>query len=185
MPPTLKKLMEHKIIIIIIVIIIIITLFQDGSLFGMYASLTYGPQHDIDNWTNKLFTVCTEQVRSPYSKLAASGLPNPIPLEWEVPFVQAGNIAFSLSVWLCVTVFFYTSNYIWTMQARVLRCHTCIWIPYRIIAGPYFSFLKCLPGVMPLLKWDGNIASKISQKVFQLGPWYFVYWSRVRSTLPD
>ena len=30
---------------------------------------------------HKLFTVCTEQVRSPYIELAASGLPNPIHLE--------------------------------------------------------------------------------------------------------
>ena len=37
----------------------------------------------------KLFTVCTDQVRSPYTKRAASGLPNPTPLEGEVRFVQA------------------------------------------------------------------------------------------------
>ena len=30
----------------------------------------------------KLFTVCTEQVRSPYIEHAASGLPNPTRLEW-------------------------------------------------------------------------------------------------------
>ena len=30
---------------------------------------------------HKLFTVCTEQVRSPYTEHAASGLPNPIHLE--------------------------------------------------------------------------------------------------------
>ena len=33
----------------------------------------------IDNWTvkHKLFTLCTDQVRSPYTEHAASGLPNP------------------------------------------------------------------------------------------------------------
>ena len=36
-----------------------------------------------------LFTVCTEQVRSPYTELAASGLPNPTHLEGEVRFDQA------------------------------------------------------------------------------------------------
>ena len=38
---------------------------------------------------HKLFTVCTEQVRSLYTEHAANGLPNPIHLEGEVPFVQA------------------------------------------------------------------------------------------------
>ena len=38
---------------------------------------------------HKLFTVYTEQVRSPYTKLAASGLPNPTHLEGEVRFDQA------------------------------------------------------------------------------------------------
>ena len=38
---------------------------------------------------HKLFTVCTEQVRSPYAELAASGLPNPTHLEGEVRFDQA------------------------------------------------------------------------------------------------
>ena len=38
---------------------------------------------------HKLFTVCTEQVRSPYIELAASGLPNPTHLEGEVRFDQA------------------------------------------------------------------------------------------------
>ena len=37
----------------------------------------------------KLFTVCTEEVRSPYIEHAASGLPNPTPLEGEVRFVKA------------------------------------------------------------------------------------------------
>ena len=37
----------------------------------------------------KLFTVCTEHERSPYIEHAASGLPNPTPLEREVRFVQA------------------------------------------------------------------------------------------------
>ena len=38
---------------------------------------------------HKLFTVCTEQVRSPYTERAASGLPNPTHLEREVRFDQA------------------------------------------------------------------------------------------------
>ena len=38
---------------------------------------------------HKLFTVCTEQVRSPYTELDASGLPNPTHLEGEVRFDQA------------------------------------------------------------------------------------------------
>ena len=38
---------------------------------------------------HKLFTVCTEQVRSPYAELAASGLPNPTHLDGEVRFDQA------------------------------------------------------------------------------------------------
>ena len=38
---------------------------------------------------HKLFTVCTEQVRSPYNELAASGLPNPTHLEGEVRVDQA------------------------------------------------------------------------------------------------
>ena len=37
----------------------------------------------------KILTVCTEQVRSPYTELAASGLPNPTHLEGEVRFDQA------------------------------------------------------------------------------------------------
>ena len=36
-----------------------------------------------------LFTVCTEQVRSPYTEHAASRLPNPTHLEGEVRFDQA------------------------------------------------------------------------------------------------
>ena len=38
---------------------------------------------------HKLFTVCTEHVRSTYTEHAASGLPNPTHLEGEVRFVQA------------------------------------------------------------------------------------------------
>ena len=38
---------------------------------------------------HKLFTVCTEQVKSPYTELAASGLLNPTHLEREVQFDQA------------------------------------------------------------------------------------------------
>ena len=38
---------------------------------------------------HELFTVCTEQVRSPYSEHAASGLPNPNHLKGGVRFDQA------------------------------------------------------------------------------------------------
>ena len=38
---------------------------------------------------HKLFTVCTEQMRSPYTEHAASGLPNPTVLEGKVRFDQA------------------------------------------------------------------------------------------------
>ena len=36
-----------------------------------------------------MYRVCTERVRSPYTEHAASGLPNPTPLEGEVRFIQA------------------------------------------------------------------------------------------------
>ena len=38
---------------------------------------------------HKLFTVCTEQMRSPFTEHAASGLPNPTHLEGWVRFDQA------------------------------------------------------------------------------------------------
>ena len=38
---------------------------------------------------HKLFTVCAEQVRSPYTEHAASGLPNPTHLEGGVRFDKA------------------------------------------------------------------------------------------------
>ena len=38
---------------------------------------------------HKLFTVCTEHVRSPYTEHAVSGLPNPTHMEGEVRFDQA------------------------------------------------------------------------------------------------
>ena len=63
--------------------LIIITLFQEDNIFDRYASLTYGPQLQIAKVgisLTKLFTVCTEQVRTPYTEHAASGLPNPTPL---------------------------------------------------------------------------------------------------------
>ena len=64
-------------------------------MFGTNASLAYGPQ--IQRHTCvcllltelKLFTVYTERVRSPHTEHAASGLPNPTPLEGEVRFIQA------------------------------------------------------------------------------------------------
>ena len=64
-------------------------------MFGTNARLAYGPQ--IQRHTCvcklltelKLFTVCTERVRSPYTEHAASGLPNPTLLEGEVRCIQA------------------------------------------------------------------------------------------------
>ena len=64
------------------IMIIIIISFQEDNIFGTNASLTYGPQMQTymrliitKQW--KLFTVCTEQVMSPYIEHAASWLPNP------------------------------------------------------------------------------------------------------------
>ena len=34
-------------VVVVVIIIIIITLFQEDSIFGMNASLTYGPQYTI------------------------------------------------------------------------------------------------------------------------------------------
>ena len=48
-------------------------------------ALSYNGRHVIDS----LFTLCTEQVRSPYTEHAASGLPKSTLLEGEVWFVQA------------------------------------------------------------------------------------------------
>ena len=63
-------------------------------MFGTNVSLTYGPPLQRQKWhwqlnMHKLFTVCTEQVRSPYNGHAASGLPNPTHLDGEVRFDQA------------------------------------------------------------------------------------------------
>ena len=74
--------------------LLMIILFQEDNIFGTIASLTYGPQIQtymrlIITKQRNLFTVCTEQVRSPYIEHAASGLPNPTGLEGEVRFVQA------------------------------------------------------------------------------------------------
>ena len=74
--------------------LLIIILFQDDNIFGTIANVTYVLRYkDIRAFDNnkkwKLFTVCTEQVRSPYIEHAASGLPNSIRLEGEVRFVKA------------------------------------------------------------------------------------------------
>ena len=61
----------------------------------MNASLIYGPQAQKHTCICKLlaevklFTVCTEQARSPYTEHAASRLPNLTPLEGKVRFIQA------------------------------------------------------------------------------------------------
>ena len=89
------KYYYYYLLLLLLLLIIITTLFQEDNIFGMYASLTYGPQLQryACHWQlnrHKLFTVsCTEQVRSPYTEHAASGLPNPTPLEGEVRFVRA------------------------------------------------------------------------------------------------
>ena len=52
--------------------------------------LNYKGRNDIGNWTCiNYLQLCTEQVRSPYTEHAASGLPNPTHLEGEVRFDQA------------------------------------------------------------------------------------------------
>ena len=52
--------------------------------------LDYKGSNDIGNLNmHKLSTVCTKQVRSPYTEHAASWLPNPTHLEGEVRFDQA------------------------------------------------------------------------------------------------
>ena len=53
--------------------------------------LDYTGGNDIGNYMHKLFIVCTEQVRYPYTEHAASGLPNPTHLEGEIRFDQAQN----------------------------------------------------------------------------------------------
>ena len=50
--------------------------------------LDYKGRNGIDSWTCVNY-LCTEQVRSPYTQHAASGLPNPTHLEGEVRFDQA------------------------------------------------------------------------------------------------
>ena len=59
---------------------VIISLFQEDNIFGTSASLTYGPQLQlqilpfvIGKW--KVFAVYTEQMRSPYTENAGAGLP--------------------------------------------------------------------------------------------------------------
>ena len=64
-----------------ILIIMIITLFQKDNIFGTSASLIYGPQLQLQILPFligkcKLFTLCTEQLRSPYIEHAASRLHN-------------------------------------------------------------------------------------------------------------
>ena len=50
--------------------------------------VNYIGRHVIDNCTDIKYTACIEQVRSPYTKHAASGLPNPTQLEGEVRRVK-------------------------------------------------------------------------------------------------
>ena len=63
--------------------------FQEDNIFGTNASLTYGLRLERKKWhwqlnMHKSFTVCTEQVRCPYTEHAASGLPKPTHSEGEV-----------------------------------------------------------------------------------------------------
>ena len=79
----------------VVIIMIIKTLFQEDNIFGTNASLTYGLQiHKtymlmIITDRTRIIYRCTERVRSPYTEHAASGLPNPTPLDGEVRFIQA------------------------------------------------------------------------------------------------
>ena len=66
--------------------LLIIISFQEDNIFGTIASLAWSSDTKTymrfiiaKQW--KLFTVCTEQVMSPYIEHAASGLPNPTRLE--------------------------------------------------------------------------------------------------------
>ena len=77
-------------------LIIKITLFQEGNIFGTNAGLANIWSSNIKIYMHliitkqwKLFAACTELVRSPYIKHAASGLSNPTRLEGEVRFIQA------------------------------------------------------------------------------------------------
>ena len=63
--------------------LLIIILFEEDNIFGTIASVAYGIwSSDTKTYMRliitkqwKLFTVCTEQVRSPYIEHAASGIP--------------------------------------------------------------------------------------------------------------
>ena len=56
-----------------------------------------------------------------------------------------------------------------TVNARALKFHVCI--PHRKIADLYFSCPSYLPfwTYAPLKKSEGNLVSKISRKVFEVG----------------
>ena len=65
-----------------------------------------------------------------------------------------------------VMLFYATCNF-GTVHARVLKFH--IWIPHGKITDQYFFLVLVISlfGIMPLLKrWDGNLVSEISQKLF-------------------
>ena len=92
-----------------------------------------------------------------------------------------GHIAFGLSVCLSVCVCVCASvNFL--VNARVLKIHVCI--PHEKIVDPYFfSYPSYAPFLcnVPLKTKFENLVCKISQKVFELEPSYFVYWLGLRS----
>ena len=70
--------------------------------------LKYKDIHAFDNYKQwKLFTVCTELVRSSYIEHAASGLPNPTRLE-------------GVCVWVCVCVWGGVTIFIQAQDQHVL-----------------------------------------------------------------
>ena len=88
-------------------------------------------------------------------------------------------------VCVCVTHYYASCNF-WTVHAMVLKLH--IRISHGIIADLYLCIVRVMPLVGVMLywkKWDGNLVSTISQNVFELGPWYLVYWLAMRGRLPE
>ena len=69
---------------------------------------------------HKLFTVCTKQVRSPYTEQAASGLPNPTHLEGEVRFDQQVVTTRSLRIVTecLLTLSMLIKMYVYTIYSR-------------------------------------------------------------------
>ena len=72
------------------------------------------------------------------------------------------------------------------MNARVLKFF--MHIPHEKIVDPYFFSGPSYPpflNYVPLKTKFENLVCKISQKIFELEPWYLVYWLGLRSRSPD